>query len=209
MAMAGLDRRIDYLNTFYSLSDRVRILPDGFWLDLVKVKDQEGRTAKAVGTINHKGFANWDYDVMLELDHFLCLNTTVNDNELFYGKAYGTGDLQVSGYEDNLEEVFTGRTAPGTTISLPLGTARDLSGIDFVRFHAGGLELDTARTPVDLSGVRLDLDVEVTPDARFELIFDPTVGDILSGRGRGDRRAGVGFVYWRSSAAWLARWRRN
>ncbi|MCC6401917.1 MAG: translocation/assembly module TamB domain-containing protein [Flavobacteriales bacterium] len=181
---AGL--RIDYLNTFYSLSDRVRILPDGFWLDLVRVKDQEGRTARAVGTINHKGFTNWDYDVVLELDRFLCLNTTVNDNELFYGKAYGTGDLQVSGYQDNLEVVFTGRTAPGTTISLPLGTARDLSGIDFVRFHAGRLELDTARAPVDLSGVRLDLDVEVTPDARFELIFDPTVGDILSGRGRGN-----------------------
>ncbi len=28
--------------------------------------------------------------------------------------------------------------------------------------------------------------VGITPDAHFELIFDPTVGDIMSGRGRGD-----------------------
>ncbi len=181
---AGL--RIDYLNTFYSLSDRVRIRPDGFWLDLVRVKDQEGRTARAVGTINHRGFAHWDYDVTLELDRFLCLNTTVNDNELFYGKAYATGDLQVSGYQDNLEVVFNGSTAPGTTISLPLGTGKDLSAIDFVHFHAGDMDIDSLEAPVDLSGVRLDLNVEVTPDARFELIFDPTVGDILSGRGRGN-----------------------
>ncbi|MBV6404395.1 MAG: translocation/assembly module TamB [Flavobacteriales bacterium] len=186
---AGL--RIDYLNTFYSLSDRVRIRPDGFWLDLVRVKDQEGRTAKAVGTINHRGFTQWDYDVTLELDRFLCLNTTVNDNELFYGKAYATGDLQVSGYQDNLEVVFNGSTAPGTTISLPLGTGKDLSAIDFVHFHAGDIDIDSMEAPVDLSGVHLDLNVDVTPDALFELIFDPTVGDILSGRGRGNLELSV------------------
>lgn len=30
------------------------------------------------------------------------------------------------------------------------------------------------------------MNVEVTPDARFELIFDPTVGDILEGSGQGN-----------------------
>ncbi|MBX2974350.1 MAG: translocation/assembly module TamB domain-containing protein, partial [Flavobacteriales bacterium] len=39
---------------------------------------------------------------------------------------------------------------------------------------------------VDLSGISLDLKTRVTPDARFELIFDPTIGDIMAGRGRGD-----------------------
>ncbi|MBK8338799.1 MAG: translocation/assembly module TamB [Flavobacteriales bacterium] len=181
---AGL--RIDYLNTFYSFSDEVRVLPDAFWLDLVPVRDQEGHMAKATGTINHKGFSKWDYDVNLEVDRFLCLNTTSADNELFYGKVYATGDVQVSGYQGNLEVTFDGRTDKGTVIGLPLGSGKDVGGIDYVRFHAGTLDPDTLAAPVDLSGVRLDMNVEVTPDARFELIFDPTVGDILEGSGQGN-----------------------
>ncbi|MBK9074480.1 MAG: translocation/assembly module TamB [Flavobacteriales bacterium] len=181
---AGL--RIDYLNTFYSFTDEVRVLPDAFWLDLVPLKDQEGHLAKATGTINHKGFSKWDYDVTLEVDRFLCLNTTSLDNELFYGKVYATGDVQVSGYQGNLEVTFDGRTDKGTVIGLPLGSGKDVGGIDYVRFHAGTLDPDTLAAPVDLSGVRLDMNVEVTPDARFELIFDPTVGDILEGSGQGN-----------------------
>ena len=68
----------------------------------------------------------------------------------------------------------------------PVGGSTEVGDIDFVRFISTGATPDSLEGEVDLSGVALDMDVEVTPDAHFELIFDPTVGDILSGSGRGN-----------------------
>ncbi|MCB9171089.1 MAG: translocation/assembly module TamB [Flavobacteriales bacterium] len=184
MQDAGM--RIAYLNTFYHFTHEVRILPDMFTLDFVKLIDEEGHEADAIGTIIHHGFSDWNFDVTLSMDHFLCMNTTDLDNSLYYGRAYATGDLQVSGYADNLEIALDAKAERGTVISLPLGSSTEVSGIDFVRFHAGDVRQDSINNEVDLSGIDLDMNVEVTPDARFELIFDPTVGDILSGSGRGN-----------------------
>lgn len=184
MRDAGL--RIDYLNTAYTFSNEVRILPDAFWMDRVVVRDEEGNQGIANGTINHQGYGRWNFDVSMEMRRMLCLNTRAADNELYFGRAYASGDLGVSGSDLDLEINFDGRSERGTVISLPLGSGKDVGSIDFIRFHAGGLGGDTLFKPVDLTGVRLNMNVEVTEEARFELIFDPTVGDILSGSGRGN-----------------------
>lgn len=185
---AGL--RIDYLNTLYRFTHTVQVRPDMFALDLVTVVDEEGNKARLGGTILHDGLRKWNYNVWGEMDHFLVLNTRVEDNDLYYGKAYGTGDIEVSGYEGSLEVVVDAATAPGTDIHLPVGGSTEVSAISFVRFttdsaYAAEEEL------IDLSGVELDLNVLVTPDALFELIFDPTVGDIMRGRGQGNMRMTV------------------
>ncbi|MEX1132659.1 MAG: translocation/assembly module TamB domain-containing protein [Flavobacteriales bacterium] len=189
MVDAGL--RIDYLNTLYRFSHKVQVRPDMFALDLVTIRDEEGNTARLIGTILHKGLKDWNYNVSGTLDRFMVMNTTIKENSLYYGKAYGTGDVEVSGYAGRMDVVVDARTAPGTDIHFPVGGSTEVSPIGFVRFTAG----DTANgegAVVDLSGITLDMKVEVTPDALFELIFDPTVGDILSGRGRGNMEMTVG-----------------
>ncbi|MBK9416213.1 MAG: translocation/assembly module TamB [Flavobacteriales bacterium] len=184
---AGL--RIDYLNTLYRFSHVVQVRPDMFALDLVTVRDEEGNTAKLGGTILHTGLRKWNYNVWGDMERFMVMNTTVADNDLYYGKAYATGTMEVSGEEGTLEVVVDARTAPGTDIHFPVGGSTEVSAISFVRFTSGPEE--EVEAEVDLSGITLDLNVEVTPDALFELIFDPTVGDIMSGRGRGNMEMSV------------------
>jgi hypothetical protein len=181
---AGL--RINYLNTFYHFSHRMEILPDMFTLDQVKVQDDEGHTGIANGTIIHHGLKDWNFDVGVEMENFKVLDTDEQNNELYYGKAYANGTLGVSGYADNLDINVDAATGAGTDIHFPLGASRDVGGISFVQFIGGGNVADTLEEPVDLSGIHLDMKVAVTPDARFELIFDPTVGDIMRGRGAGN-----------------------
>ncbi len=178
--------RVDYTNTRYAFTHRIDIRPNYFALDLVKVHDEEGNVGTAVGTIVHRAFRDWNFDVSVDMERMLVLNTTISQNELYYGKAYGTGRLQVSGYADNLELTVDARTEAGTNIHFPLGGSMEVGNISYVRFLNNGLAGDTLKQEVDLSGIRLDMDVEVTPDAQFELIFDPTVGDVLSGRGHGN-----------------------
>ncbi len=182
---AGL--RINYLNTRYTFSHPVTIRPDQFAMDLVTIHDERGGVARANAfTINHHAFARWNFDVGARMENLLVLNTTLADNQLFYGTAVASGDLNIDGFAENLGIEVTARTERGTSIHLPLGASTDVGGIPFVRFVGAGENADSLQAPVDLSGVHLDMNVEVTPDAGLELIFDPTVGDIIRGHGRGN-----------------------
>ncbi len=179
--------RINYLNTKYTFTHPLIIRPDQFVMDLVTLYDGQGGHAKARSfALNHEYFSRWNFDVAADLDNLLVLNTTFDDNQLFYGSAVGTGELNVEGYTENLGITVDAHTEKGTSLHFPLGASNDVGGLSFVRFVKPGENLDSLQAPVDLSGVRLDMKIGVTPDARFELIFDPTVGDIISGRGRGD-----------------------
>lgn len=178
--------RIEYLNTAYSFSHRVNIRPDMFALDQVLLYDDEGHSAIANGTIIHHGLKDWNFDVSMDMTELKVLDTDARNNELYYGKAYATGALGISGFADNLDINVDAATAAGTDIHFPLGASQEIGGISFVRFTGSeGSEVE-ASAPVDLSGIRLDMKVAVTPEARFELIFDPTVGDIMRGRGNGN-----------------------
>ncbi|MEO8591599.1 MAG: translocation/assembly module TamB domain-containing protein [Flavobacteriales bacterium] len=179
---AGL--RIGYLNTLYRFTHRVKVAPDMFALDQVTIRDEDGNTSSIGGTILHNGLKDWNYNVWGTMDHMMVMNTTEDMNSMYFGKAYATGTIEVSGSAGSLEITVDARTAPGTDIKFPVGGSTEVSSIGFVHFVTNDtLEQDEE---VDLTGVSLDLGVEVTPDARFELIFDPTVGDILSGRGQGN-----------------------
>ena len=177
--------RIDYLNTLYRFSHRVLVEPDMFAIDFVTVRDEEGNTARMGATILHNGLKDWNYNVWGTMDRLLVLNTTIRENDLYYGRAYGIGDLEVSGSAGRMDITVDARTGPGTDIHFPIGGSTEVSPIGFVRFLSGD-SLRVEEPPVDLTGISLDMNVEVTPDAVFELIFDPTVGDILTGRGRGN-----------------------
>lgn len=181
---AGL--RINYLNTFYSFSHRVNILPDMFTLDQVRLHDDEGHWGVANGTIIHHGLQDWNFDVSMEMSGLKVLDTDAHNNELYYGKAYATGMLGFSGYEGNMEVDVDAATGEGTDIHFPLGGSQEVGGIPFVHFASIAQEHDPEEEEVDLTGIHLDLKVAVTPAARFELIFDPTVGDIMRGRGNGN-----------------------
>lgn len=182
--------RIDYLNTLYTFSHTVKVEPDMFAFDLVTVRDEMGNTGRIGGTIQHTGLKDWNYNVWGHLEGMLVLNTRLEQNDLYYGRAFATGDFDLGGFEGNMEITVDARTAPGTEIHFPVGGSTDVSDVGFVHFKSGD-STDTAEPTVDLSGIALDMDVEVTPDALFELIFDPTVGDILSGRGLGNMEMSV------------------
>lgn len=184
MEDAGL--RIDYLNTAYRFTHRVNIRPDMFAIDQVKLLDDEGHWGIANGTVIHHGFTNWNFDVGMNMTGLKVLDTDAHNNELYYGKAYATGTLGISGYTDNMEIDVDAATAEGTDIHFPLGGSQEVSGIPFVNFTNFNSREEEEEQPVDLSGINLNIKAAITPQARFELIFDPTVGDIMRGRGNGN-----------------------
>jgi hypothetical protein len=187
--LSAATMRIDYLNTRYTADAHVGIGDELFTVDHATVHDELGRTARVGATVAHIGLRDWSYDIWGSMDRMKVLNTTQAMNSLYHGTAFATGDFGVSGSRGSLEITVQATTAPGTDVRMPVGGSVEVSPISFV--HFGAPDSVDAAEDVDLSGVSIDMDITVTPDARFELVFDPTVGDIMSGRGSGLIEIGV------------------
>ncbi len=175
---------IDYLNTKYYLEEELGILPDMFTFDHIRIRDQEGNPGFLTGQILHNVFGDWNFDVIIDMETpMLAMDTNEDLNSLYYGKAYTTGYVSISGFDDQLEFDINLKTAPGTKMAMPMGSTEDLTFDSFIRF----VKSDTldVETPLDLSGIKLKFDLDITPDALFEIIFDQAVGDVMSGYGKG------------------------
>ncbi len=183
--------KIDYLNTTYTLKDKIDITNDMFLLENTTIKDQEGNRGHLIGSVIHNNFREWSYDIFLDIEKtpFLCLNTTENQNELFFGKAYGAGFISVFGYDDYLEINATASTEKGTVINMPLGGSEEVVFEDFVVFKTP--EDENTKTSNALSELasnfrlNIDLEIDVKEDAVFKMIFNEVTGDILEGNGKG------------------------
>ena len=175
---------IPYLNTRYYLDKHIGIYPDMFTFDSNKVIDEDQNEGVLIGTILHDNFGDWNFDLNINTNGpMLALNTTEEMNTLYYGKAYASGIVNIFGYEDQLEFDCSLRSEAGTVLAMPMSTTGEQTFENFVRFVS---KEDSVQTEaVDLSGLKLNFDLDITPDAEFQIIFDESVGDVMRGNGTG------------------------
>ena len=175
---------VDYLNTKFKIEEQIGIYPDMFTFDHIRVRDQEGNPGFLTGQILHNAFGEWNFDIIVDMeDRMLVMNTNQELNSLYYGKAYAKGYVSIYGYDDQLEFDINLKTEAGTKFVMPMTTSEE-SGIgSFIRFVSSKEVAE--EEPLDLSGIKLKFDLDITPDADFQIIFDEAVGDIMSGNGKG------------------------
>lgn len=177
---------INYLNTKFFLGNRIGVYPDMFTFDNVVVTDAEGNKGNLVGQIIHDNFSSWNFDLFIEMEKepLLVMNTDETLNSMYYGKAYTSGTVNISGYDSNLDFDCYLKTEKGTTLAMPMGVTGEETFENFVRFVNTGDTIPDAE--LNLSGITLKMDIEVTPDAEFKIIFDESVGDVMNGRAKGN-----------------------
>ncbi|WP_299824597.1 translocation/assembly module TamB domain-containing protein [uncultured Pontibacter sp.] len=184
----------DYLNTSYAFSDRIYLDANSISFRNAQLVDIFGNRGTVSGGIAHDGFQNMVLDMEARYRNFMILNTTEEQNELFYGTAFASGSASILGPTDNLQVKINATSNENTRIVLPLDYQTDVARKDFIRFvekegaDTTGLGLAVEDQRVDLSGINLDFNLNVTDDAYFEIIIDRTTGDVISGNGNGDIR---------------------
>lgn len=185
-----------YLNTQYSFTDEILITENTISFKGIVLNDINGNTATATGIITHNYFKDFKFDIQFSPKNFQVLNTNFSQNDLYYGIAYATGSVLVNGDVDNLKLDINikldkgSRGVRGTKIYIPLSNTEEISQSDFITF----IKKDTANSEikiqdsykVDLSGIQMELDLEATPDAVVQLIFDSKIGDVIECKGSGN-----------------------
>jgi hypothetical protein len=184
---------IGMLRTTYFFNDTIHLTRKMINIDNIRIYDEEKNQGRLNGKIRHDGlFKEMKYSVNIQANEILAMNTSSVDNDYFFGKAYATGTVKIFGDEKEANIQVNAVSKPGTKGSIQMGgasTALDNSFITFVNPNANANSQEKKATNnISDFNVKVDLQLEVTPDAAMELIVDPRAGDIISGRGSGNLR---------------------
>ncbi len=180
--------KINYLNTQYQVDGGIFFDDSAIGIRTLTLLDDRNQRAVFSGEIAHQQFSQFALNLEGTLSNVTVLNTSLKDNDLFYGNAYATGTVSLRGALNNLTIAARAKTDKGTRFYIPIGGVGGVEQSEFIRFvdyTDTTLTINDKVGKADLTGLTLDLDIEVTPDAYGEIIFDAKTGDIIRGRGAG------------------------
>ncbi len=185
--------KVNYLNTNYNFTNDVIVGENYFELKDFQIFDEKSESAIANGRITHNSFKDFNFNVNLVAKRFQCLNTVATQNDIYYGTANASGSAYFSGPLENISMQIQFKSEKGTQISIPLTSTAEVSKSNFITFREKGKfnNFGSLTNKVNLSGIRLDMSLDMTPDAEIQIIFDEKIGDKITGNGSGNLRLDI------------------
>ncbi len=181
------DILIDYTQVHYNIDDYLIFEPDYFGFVNAQAKDRKGNSLQITAQIFHKYFDDFSLNIEVKPQNAELINTSSKDNELFYGKAAGNGSFSLKGTFDDLSMKMNISPTGESEMSIPISSQLNASQTDFLTFVNPDTTMDLVPL-VEESVLKFDLDMQinVTPTTKVELVMDKTVGDVISARGAGN-----------------------
>lgn len=195
--------RVDYTNVYYNIRGGIIDMQDNkLTLKRTKVYDEEGNSGQFDLSVNLNNLKNIIYSVNAKPDGIMALNTTDLDNDMFYGKVYASGAVDING-DRRATNIFVNATTAGRSeFHLPLSGKADAVRSNLVVFKQPDTALadsadynlrkrriverrrrESAQTAD--AALTIDMVLNVRPNALVEIVIDPKMGGLLRGRGNG------------------------
>ncbi len=196
----NLSTTVDFTQVTYTVPEaHIAVRNNRFKADSVAVYDSERRGGTMSFDLNLNHLSNISYRLGVRPRRMLVLNTTAQDNDYFYGKVYASGDAVITGDKSGVNMDIVASTNDNTEFFLPLSSKSNVSNADFVIFEQADkpdttnflvrkkMMFERKQRQRTSSAGRLDINMslDVRPNAMFQLVIDPTVGDVIKGRGEG------------------------
>jgi hypothetical protein len=181
--------KVNYLNTSYSLTDSIYFEENEIGMRNTLLMDERGGKAMLRrATLYHEGFSQWWVEVAADVENFLVLDKKEDLDDYYFGTAIVSGKLGITGPVQNIVMKANAVTNKGTKLYIPVGGTEVVEQQEFISF-VNPLQKEKQKEKVkekaDLSGIEMDFNLNFTPDAQIEIIFDKRAGDIIKGNGKG------------------------
>lgn len=183
-----------YLNVDYDFDGTsiISLKNQTFNFEDVTLKDKAYQTTgKLTGTLSHHNFGNWKLNLNISTKNLLVLNTKEEENSLYYGSGFLSGNAKIHGLTDELVIDVEGKTNKGTHFVIPISDVKTVESTQLIRFvNKNKTEDDTKKRKEFISeklkGLSINFDLDVTKDAVVEMVLDKTTGSFLKGSGTGN-----------------------
>lgn len=186
--------------TFNVDGQSIHFNDNGLRFNRFQFKDNKGNTAVLNGTVSTKTYTDYAFGLTLRADDFQVLNSTQQDNDMYYGILFISTNLNITGDMESPTVQGTLRVEDKTDVTFVLPNDDpgmvDRQGI--VRFVDRG---DTTQTNVfagvdslthtELSGINLSVNIATDKDAAFTVVIDPGSQDALRIQGEAELNAGM------------------
>ncbi len=167
-----------------------------------EIRDAKNNTARINGTVRTTDYSDFAFNLSLNMDDFEAMNSTMEDNDMFYGKMYLTTNLRVTGDMNSPRVDGSIRTNANTDFYFVVpnenpGVAERDGVVKFVNRSDSTsrnifARLDSLTTaPTALTGMDVSLKLQTDPEARFTVVLDPGTKDELHIQGVAELTAGI------------------
>ena len=112
LKLQKVDFMISYLKTRYSFSNDalLQVKNNNIRFRDFKIYDEQGGLALMNGSITNTWLRDFYFDLNFDANNFYFLNTRVSDNDMYYGRAIGTGIINIKGKLDEIDMNISART---------------------------------------------------------------------------------------------------
>lgn len=179
---------VETTNVRYSFSDTVLFYKNDILFGDINVYDKYKNTALLNGKIQHDNFKNFKYNFFISTNKILGINTTPKISPMYYGKAFGSGDVSIKGDHERADIYVVATSKENSKYSISIEGRNDIKDNDFITFVQHN-KLNTKKnskvkfTEVKKSKAYINMNLTVTPNAELQIIFDPMIGDALKAKG--------------------------
>lgn len=195
-----LSTTVDFTQVTYSVPEaRIAVKDNTLKVEPVRVYDPEGNSGRMWFDLSLNHLSNIAYSLNVVPENMLVLNTTARDNDYFYGKVYASGAATIEGDKSGVYMDIVAATEDNSEFYMPLSGKSNVSTADFVKFESADrpdttdflvrkklmFERKQRQLSSTSSGMDINMALDVRPNAECQLVIDPTVGDIIKGRGEG------------------------
>lgn len=177
----------------YYVSDSVIMDTTSIVFNQIKAHDEDGHPLYIDGGVWHDGdFTNLTFRFDVNVDKAIAMDLPETSENLYSGKIYASGDVQVRGDDKGCRVDARARTEAGSTVCIMAGGASSAAESDFIRFvdHSqdNPAALPVKKETTNPFALSLNLQIEATPGVLARVVIDPRTGDQLRGRGNGNIR---------------------
>lgn len=184
----NLHTKINYLQTTYHCTNTISFNKNIIEFIPFEMMDVNNNVALVSGNINHNNFKRFDFDIDIKkFKNLMILNTTVKDNSLYHGQAFGSGNMSIKGPLNDIALNIEANTEKGTKVTItPFGVS---DGEDETLIHFNSK--DTTKKLIinrqeNLSGFSINCLIKAQQNAEIAILLNEQTDDKIRATGIGD-----------------------
>lgn len=198
---------LGFTNTTYTTTDSVHFRPGRIDIPGLKIHDIYGNTAKVDGWVTHECFKSPRFNFKVyDAENLLVYDINESPENRWFGRVFGNGTASVVGSPGIVQIGVNITTAPKSTFTFVLSDELDAQEYKFITFRDRDQarkdsiaalnapppavvefwkRMDAKKQDSAPSIYKIDLEVDVKPEAQVNLVMDPAGGDKIKAHGVG------------------------
>lgn len=181
------------LGTDYTLKNQVvEFVPNDIVFMNDTIRDKYGRIGVVTGSLHHQYLSRLTFDVNVKPYNMLCYDFPTYGNEIFFGKAFCSGDCDIIGRPGSITFNVNAKAEKGSFIEYNASNPDAITGQQFIKWNNRTI-YKNALPSYDAndfnSDIRLNITGTVDPQSTLRVLMDSKSGDMITLHGSGDLRA--------------------